>query len=300
MKAHLFNPENDMALVSNRASYTPPIAIQRFKHALQELPRWWADEGDIIITSDTKSVPAEAEPAPWGWSQSAITTFRNLGCKGPFPDVEMIRRLSHRRTAAKLNGALEVTDPAQISGTNIFLKAPWSCSGRGVTDCSKMTLEATRALAAKIIRSQGSVMVEPKLPKTQDFALLFEAKNGEVEFVGISCFYTGNGTNYSGNLCASQEELVALIPAESIPLIQNQLKSIVPAEYTGSIGVDMIANGAEFYPVEINWRRTMGFVAMDLYNQLGRGIFSIQPCEHEGIQLVPANPYFSATFTPQP
>lgn len=324
MKVHLFNPENDLALAAGKANYTPPLPVRRFKEALAQLPRWYADTDDIILTPGmtVTDLPANAFPAPWGWSANTIAQFQKVGLSGPFPDVEIIRRLSHRRTALNLHRELqrsdlpyplppepnEITDADQITSADIILKSPWSCSGRGVVDCSNITRESIINIAKGIIRRQGSVMVEPKLDKTKDFALLYEIENGEVAFKGISSFFTSaTDTAYGGNLCASQDELRAELPEEqlsaTIEAVAEALSRIVAPYYSGPVGVDMILYGPEqtICPtIEVNLRRTMGFVALSLYERLGRGIFRISPRPEDGIQLIDTNPYFSATFSPLP
>lgn len=322
MKIHLFNPENDLALAAGKANYTPPLPVKRFKKALAQLPRWYADTNDVILTTGMTltDLPSNAVPSPWGWSADAVSQFQKSGFSGPFPDVEAVRRLSHRRTALHLHRELqksglpyplspepkEITDVNLINSAEIILKSPWSCSGRGVVDCSNMTRESIINIAKGIIRRQGSVMVETKLDKIKDFALLYESENGQIAFKGISSFFTSTSdTAYEGNLCASQDELCAELPEKqlnaTIKAVADALSHIIAPYYSGPIGVDMILYGPERIicpAIEVNLRRTMGFVALSLYERLGRGIFRVLPRPAAGVQLVGANPYFSATFTP--
>lgn len=317
MKVHLFNPENDLALAAGTAAYTPSAAVRRFKEALAQLPRWYAEPDDIVLTPGMKIDAADALPAPWGWSKNAVVQFQKAGITGPFPDVGLLRELSHRRTSLRLYDYLnqiglpyplpeaprEICSSDEIESTNIMLKSPWSCSGRGVVDCSAMTIENTRRIAEGVIRRQGSIMVEPKLAKNKDFALLFSAENGEISFRGISLFFNSSSTSYSGNLCAPQEELRTKLDApyldETIIAVKTALNHFIAPYYSGPLGVDMITYGKENLicpTIEINLRRTMGFVALALFERLGRGIFRITPGAAEGLQLVELNPYFSATF----
>ncbi len=324
MKIHLFNPENDLALAVGKANYTPPLPVRQFKDALAQLPRWYADADDVILTSGQTltDIPPDALPAPWGWSANAVSQFRNAGVNGPFPDVDLIRKLSHRRTSLLLHRELqqsglpyplppepmELNDATLIASADIMLKSPWSCSGRGVVDCSNMSRESIISIAQGIIRRQGSVMVEPKHDKTKDFALLYEIENGKVIFKGISSFFTSStNTAYGGNLCASQDELRSELPADqleaTIPAVTGALSRMIAPYYSGPVGVDMIIYGADRLicpTIEVNLRRTMGFVALSLYERLGRGIFRISPHPSDGLQLIDTNPYFSATFSPLP
>lgn len=232
------------------------------------------------------------KPQPWGWSADAVRKFRLLGLDGPFPDVDKIRMLSHRRTTLRLYDLLtpdyprpmEVSDIRDLPDTNnIFLKAPWSCSGRGVIDCSGMSRSAIESRAAGTIRRQGSVMVEPRLEKIRDFAMLFESRGGIVEYRGLSLFYNNSATAYGGNIIASEEELadrLGIDPKPTACAVADALTALLGADYEGPIGVDMMLYGPDhkICPcVEINLRLTMGFVALGLRRFFPRGLFAVTP-----------------------
>lgn len=301
----LFNPENDLALAAEVANYTPPKNVVAFRNALAALPIWLAEPGDNIIAPDLDpawleatglnvGLAAEGNPRPWGWSAAAVETFKSHGVSGPFPDIEKLRRLSHRRTTRllydKLPGLdyerpLEITDIARLPDTDqIVLKAPWSCSGRGVVDCSGMARKAIEKRAADTIRRQGSVMVEPKLAKVRDFAMLFKSHHGRVEYHGLSLFFNSTATAYGGNVVAPEEELAAELGIGGLHHIANAvaaaLTDILGADYEGPLGVDMMLYGTDrkICPtVEINLRYTMGFVALALQRRFGRGRFEVRP-----------------------
>lgn len=324
LKLHLFNPENDLALAAGTANYTPPKSVAAFRAALAAIPAWLAEPGDNIIAPGvTESWLREAGlevglrlegiPEPWGWSANAVAQFRHIGVNGPFPDVERMRFLSHRRTALRLHAALqgklpyvlpaapiEITDISQLPDTDrIFLKSPWSCSGRGVIDCLGLSGENIKRRASDAIRRQGSVMVEPRLNKVRDFAMLFRSG----KYLGLSLFET-NGTAYTGNVVASQPELAAMLGAphllETAVAIEQWLPSL---GYDGPLGVDMMLYESDgemkICPtVEVNLRLTMGFVALALERRFGRGFFRIAPHRLDGISLIPANAHFSAALLP--
>lgn len=309
MKLHLFNPENDLALAAGTANFTPPKSVVAFRLALAVIPAWLADDGDNIIAPgvDPRWLEAqglnvglkpEGKPAPWGWSRNAEAIFRRLGCRGPFPDVDMIRRLSHRRTALRLhsllNGRLPYAlppSPLEISeisdlpaGNQWVLKSPWSCSGRGVVDCTAVSREVMERRASDSIRRQGSVMVEPRLDKVRDFAMLFEATDRGVEYRGLSLFFNSGQTAYGGNIIAPQEELAAQIDAhylaETADAVSGALTEIIGNNYRGPLGVDMMVYGPDRLicpTVEVNLRTTMGFVALALGRRWSRGELHVTP-----------------------
>lgn len=317
MKLWWFNPENDLALAAGVANYTPPKSVQEFRAALAAIPAWMAAPGDNIFAPGVSEqwlreaglevqLKPEGIPTPWGWSANAVAQFQRIGIAGPFPDVERLRQLSHRRTAMQLHQALQgklpyVLPPApqeifrveDLPDTDqIFLKSPWSCSGRGVIDCQGLSAENIRRRATDTIRRQGSVMVEPRLRKVRDFAMLFRSG----KFQGLSLFET-NGTAYTGNIVAPQPELAAMLGADYLEETARAIEQSLPADYQGSLGVDMMLHEDGICPtVEVNLRFTMGFVALALAERFGRGLFRIAPHPLPGIDLVPATGKFRATI----
>lgn len=296
MRLHLFNPENDLALAAGTANFTPPKSVVAFRTALAVIPAWLADDGDNIVAPGVDprwfesqglnvGLKLEGEPAPWGWSRNAELLFRRLGCCGPFPDVDIIRHLSHRRTALWLHSLLqgrlpydlppaprEIREVSELpAGSNWVLKSPWSCSGRGVVDCTAVSQQTMLRRAADSIRCQGSVMVEPRLEKVHDFAMLYESTDKGIEYRGLSLFFNSGQTAYGGNIIAPREELAAQIGApyleETAVAVAEALSAIVGKTYRGPIGVDMMVYGRDRLicpTVEVNWRTTMGFVALAL------------------------------------
>ncbi len=86
--------------------------------------------------------------------------------------------------------AKSVTEVEELVGEwgTAFVKSPWSSSGRGVFPVSLSTLGVSLPRVEGVIRRQGSVMVEPELPRLQDFAMLFDYAGGEARFEGYSLF----------------------------------------------------------------------------------------------------------------
>ena len=57
---HYFNPENDLALASGDAHYTPPASARQMARDLQSLPCLWAKAGDWVLLEDP---PLGLEPS---------------------------------------------------------------------------------------------------------------------------------------------------------------------------------------------------------------------------------------------
>ncbi|MGM9860653.1 MAG: hypothetical protein ACI31C_07855 [Muribaculaceae bacterium] len=240
--------------------------------------------------------PADYCPTPWGWSQATRRTFEINGFADSalpsYDDLDRMRNLSHRRTAAAVARELqkkldfEVWSPAvevddvdtlheMLAGGVYVVKAPWSSSGRGITFSTPATAEQATARLAGTIRSQGSVMVEPMAQRAIDFAMLFNYDRGECTPAGLSLFKTAPGGEYLGNVVDSQDAIADVIgqhcSAEHLNAIARALPAalttVIGTDYCGPIGVDMLADvdGVIDPVVEINFRYTMGFVALGLH-----------------------------------
>jgi hypothetical protein len=338
LKLHLFNPENDLALAHAAPNFTPPAPVREFHRAAAALPLWYASAGDCVYAPEVDhrwwdemcqrfsldvSLGNTGAPAPWGWSANAVRQFRKIGIDGPFPpDVERLRQLSHRRTAMQLHALLkdslpyelpptprEITAPEQLPlGTDFFLKAPWSGSGRGVIDCALLPRVQVEKQAAGIISRQGSVMLEPRLPRVRDFAMLYEATDSGVEYRGLSLFFNTTACAYGGNLVASEEELQRWLNVpylkETATAVGHALTQLLGADYRGPLGVDMMLYGEDCRicpTVEVNLRMTMGHVARHLAAKGLCGVMTMSPQQAAPagvLSLLPPSSSFSIYLNP--
>ena len=185
------------------------------------------------------------------------------------------------------------------------VKAPWSSSGRGVKYVSAEDFRTAgdyptfERWVANMIYHQGGVTVEPLYNKVRDFAMEFEMKDGKVLYRGLSLFDTIKNA-YSGNVLCSEDDKVEMMKpliseAQLAGIRQRIIEVMEPALkdiYSGPFGVDMMIctkrekdefcdavlnqqdddverTGLGVVPcIEINLRRTMGHVAIDLYEHL--------------------------------
>lgn len=232
---------------------------------------------------------------PWGWSHAIADNLQRAGIPvGLMPDaeaIERIRLLSHRRSSVIINrrlkdAGIDVSMPVEISDTallteyigrhkSVVIKSPWSSSGRGVIYSDRMNASVLLRHAEGTIKSQGSVLVEPRLDKIVDFAMLFEISKGNASYVGLSVFETLSGGNYTGNIIASEQYLSAIIAqyvaSSCLERIRQSLGTIltdlIDNAYTGICGIDMVVykdstNCYRIAPcIELNLRYTMGYVA---------------------------------------
>lgn len=189
--------------------------------------------------------------------------------------------------AVELTGeAIEVKDEAALlqqlaRWPEAVLKAPWSSSGRGVRMVSAPLHSSVLQWALGVMRRQGSLMVEPLYHKVADFGMEFSANAEGFTYLGLSLFDT-SGTAYTGNLLATEEEKRAKLARYLSPtqidslrqLVLHCLKAISPRFRLGPFGIDMMIVRTEdgktrVHPcVEINFRRTMGHVAIALQQRI--------------------------------
>lgn len=132
--AHLFFPENDLALASDLSNYTPPRMARATHAAGETLPMWYGRLGDVFICNGVNNSwfnamseafalrtdvfphrPEEYTPRPWGWSKASR---RRLIAEGfsvdRLPDdaaLDAIRSLSHRRSSVIIADALAALLP---------------------------------------------------------------------------------------------------------------------------------------------------------------------------------------------
>jgi hypothetical protein len=252
--------------------------------------------------------------APWGWNKSIRSTF--LDAKIPktmLPSeqqLDSIRMLSNRALAVKLlsfmkgmqgvigvsavcNSSEEVEEALKLH-KDIVVKAPWSSSGRGVRYISidDGPNENVQKWINNTLEKQGSIIVEKKCRKIQDFAMEFQAKaDGKVVYDGLSLFTTKNGA-YTGNILLPEDEkeeyLHRYLSPTLLDEVKKQIETFLTKEingaYLGPLGVDMMicspweegTSAVVLNPcIEINMRRTMGHVALALTRRGQRGIMSI-------------------------
>ena len=175
--------------------------------------------------------------------------------------------------------------------SRLVLKAPWSSSGRGVRFCDAERLNEKGEMrnekwARNVIASQGSIMAEPYYNKVRDFGMEFEADaEGHIRYLGLSLFHTVNGA-YEGNILATEsvkrEMISRYIPISLLDSVKQRIvERLTLNGYVGPFGIDMmIVKPGEgnhnsqlsivnsqllLHPcVEINLRRTMGHVALNI------------------------------------
>lgn len=295
-----------------RFTMSPIVATLHRDGAL--LPMWYASPGDCVLASspgdewismhagefgiDVRPVDfcAGADGAPWGWSHDSARRLSLAGALTPPPDtIDRLARLSHRRLSVEVMRRLKEELPfaipplpVEVSAVSefvdvvdnegsVYVKSPWSSSGRGVFKVDRVD-ETVLARVNGMIRKQGSVMVEKSLDKKRDFAMLFKCEAGKASFGGYSVFFNSVGDAYGGNILAPDALLEEMIAGEGVSVgdlrliaaaLERALTDIVASVHEGWLGVDMLVchDGMIAPCVEVNLRMTMGVVARVLYDR---------------------------------
>ena len=118
---------------------------------------------------------------------------------------------------------------------------------------------------------------------------------GQMQFLGYSVFRTATHGAYGGNLVANQRELLGATGADPLLLADlvhyhlSHLPSLL-GDYQGPLGIDMmrLSDGHVHPVVEINLRRTMGHLALTLYERgiTGNESLTPPPADDAGFQAV--------------
>ena len=155
--------------------------------------------------------------------------------------------------------------------SSVYLKLPWSSSGRGVVASDFLEKRLLEQWVNGGLRRQGSIMGEKAVDRVVDFATEWKCENGSAIFLGLSLFQTSYDGRYKGNLNISQSEINDVLTSSSpffspilIEAQKKMLEEIISPFYSGPLGIDMmIDRQGLIYPcVEINLRMTMGHVAL--------------------------------------
>lgn len=270
-------------------------AFSRLRARVGGAPRRFVDKSQL------SRLPID-RVSPWGWDLALRAALIRYGVSpdacASETEIAAVRDYSHRRHAAGVLRRLschmpqgffleqpveavsvEAVEECMSRSSRLVVKAPWSSSGRGVRFIEGKLSDYHRGWLRNTIVQQGSVMVEPFYPKVKDFGMEFEAlPGGQVRYLGLSLFDTRNGA-YTGNIIASEEDKLDMIshyiPVSLIDFIRakvtDTLCAVIGGHYAGPFGVDMMilsnpdGQGFSVHPcVEINLRRTMGHVAIDM------------------------------------
>ncbi|MBQ8008894.1 MAG: hypothetical protein IJ628_09415 [Bacteroidaceae bacterium] len=267
---------------------------------LMEMKEFFPLDVSLIPLNTLKYIDEPIEVCPWGWNHS----FRNMlaragvGMEYLPSDFELDeqRKLSQRKTVStvlelfkdeegfcglsrnvlKTSGCEKYYNMMSDLGGVVF-KEPWSSSGKGLLWCRDGFTEKDRNWCQRVIDTQGYVTMSPIYNKVQDFAMEFYVDDqhaNEVTFLGYSLFDTDMRGSYKGNALLDSVDIERYL-TDYVPLEWLQRAKQLVGGFLGiygfraCVGVDMMicdeSKGMCIHPcVEINYRSTMGYLALHL------------------------------------
>ena len=287
MILHYFNPGYELSAMRGQTHYTPSKPVRQLRHDLATLPIYYAAEGEgVLVPEDlpmelrTERMVNRAESddriMPWG----AAPEVPGIGY-----DPEVMCLLASRERSLELWEKLyepslfgPMMPPRRVSRESELpnegrwvAKLDFSSSGRGV-----FFPRSTEELQ-EMLRRHQELYLEPWLDRVADRGYEFvRHPDGGIEYVGVHLFTTGQG-RYGASLVAPREvvrEQLRRQPTtpsheEYVAHLLERLRGYDFHGYAGPFGIDTVVwrdgDLLRLAPsVEINLRRTMGHVALEL------------------------------------
>ena len=287
MILHYFNPGYELSAKQRQAHYTPTKPVRQLRQNLATLPIYYAAEGEgVLVPEDlpmelrTEQMVIRAEAGdrvvPWG----AAPEVPGIGY-----DPDEMRWLASRERSLELWEKLyepslfgPMTSPRRVLEESELpkeerwvAKLDFSSSGRGVF--FPKSIPELR----EMLRRHQELYLEPWLDRVADRGYEFvRHPDGGIKYVGVHLFTTGQG-RYGASLVAPREVVLEQLrrqpttPSheEYVAHLLERLPDYDFHGYAGPFGIDTVVwrdgDHLRLAPsVEINLRRTMGHVALEL------------------------------------
>ena len=246
---------------------------------------WSGDASDLLKPYEqavSDRVPWQwREPVPEAWlsKEIGVRLEENLGIRDP--TSRFCRNLSEVRDILK--------------GNAILFKSPYGCSGKGHLITKSFSKEV-QVWAEKKIQLHGYIVAEPLLQRVEDFSVLYEIQDGEIECLGMTQLINDSRGQFKGIRLAPRfskmlsPELSEFLfkEADFMAWYKEKIPSAILkllSGYSGPVGVDALVwrddQGKLMlrHVIELNVRMTMGRVALELQKKLnpnGWSDFSVQ------------------------
>lgn len=287
MTIHYFNPGYELSAKRGQAHYTPTKPVRQLRHDLATLPIYYAAAGEGVLVPEnlptelrTEQMVSRAEAGdrivPWGAAPEVL---------GIGYETEVMHRLASRERSLELWRKLyepslfgSMMPPRRISEESEVpkegrwvAKLDFSSSGRGV-----FFPRSTEELQ-EMLRRHQELYLEPWLDRVADRGYEFvRHPDGGIEYVGVHLFTTGQG-RYGASLIAPREVVLEQLHRQPttptheqyVAHLLERLRGYDFHGYAGPFGIDTVVwrdgDHLRLAPsVEINLRRTMGHVALEL------------------------------------
>ena len=271
----------------------------------------WADGWRMAVTLVNRLPDGPVTYRPWGWNNTIVHRLRRQGAVDPCPDVEAFAAMSSRARTIELHRRLaesgfdtrcevpltvcragQVEEFVRAHPRGAYLKILYSGSGQGICHVRPDGVDRQdwRQWLDGVLRHDGAVVCEPAYDRVMDLAVEFDSSPSHgVELMGYSVFEVDSHNQWTGTVVDRRETLHALIADrcpdfdDAVRAVTASLTPMVPRDYRGHLGVDMMLYRADdgavaLNPcVEINFRTTMGIVALSMAERYGlRGRLTMQ------------------------
>lgn len=301
MLLHLFNPGYEPSAKQLLRHFTPTRSVRQLRHDLATLPLYYAAEEEGVLVPE--DLPGELRTdrcrtkvgegdrlLPWGWAPEVPGA--------PYSAEAMHRWASRARSVALWETLYdpdlfgEMMSPRLITCEEEFppegdpwvAKLDFSSSGRGIFFLPRPG-QTLREGLGRLLSQQGSFFLEPHLDRVSDRGYEFvRREDGRIDYLGVNLFETTGEGRYGASLVAPRPVIEALAERQVtrpshrdyLAHLAGRLKQFDFCGYTGPFGIDTVVRrdgdgSLRLAPsVEINLRRTMGQVALELAKRLDR------------------------------
>lgn len=198
---------------------------------------------------------------PWDVVKQVNSKAFSFACVDPLPQAELITSMD------VLEKWIKKTEGPRV------LKNCFGLSGQGhlLLPCPS---EKIKLFAEREFQASRPIIAEPWVARTLDFSTQWMiGKNQEVSYVGSTILQSDEKGRYSGNLVGNEEKIFGMYFSKlqkhkeiALPI----LKKMALLGFFGNVGIDaMIWDFSKLHPVvEINARKTMGWVALQIAKRL--------------------------------
>ena len=249
-------------------------------------PWAWSGDASDLLKSHRQAVSDRVtwqwrEPVPEAWlsKEIGVRLEEKLGIRDPMS-----------RFCSNLSEVMDV-----LQGTAILFKSPYGCSGKGHM-VAKSFSKDVQAWADKKIQLHGYIVAEPLLQRVEDFSVLYEMQDGEIECLGMTQLINDSRGQFKGirlaprfsKMLSPEVSEFLFKEADFMAWYNEKIPSTILkllSGYSGPVGVDALVwrddQGKLMlrHVIELNVRMTMGRVALELQKKLnpnGWSHFSVQ------------------------
>jgi len=218
---------------------------------------------------------------PWGWSESAVEAARRAGAEAVAPPPEVVARVNSKLWSHALEVELGVALPGAAvaetfegleqavargcprPGDKWVVKSPYGFAardrvlGRG----PRLDEPSAKWCRRRLLRGE-SLVFQPWLEVVREYGVVLEVSGGGgVSLLGFSDVRANGAGTATGYLLGRPPEPGRARELEQVALLVGE--RLAREGYFGPAGVDALEHSGGLHPLlEVNARRTMGFVAL--------------------------------------